>query len=995
MGSVQESRSRRHIAPSLQDSAESANGMMCRRTWPHGGRRFGFGLQLAIVVATLLQASGARAVPSSQPQAKVRPIIEVLAPAAGETRMLGVAGPVRWRFEGFSPRRKLRIALSTDGGATWRALSKVKAARRTWSWAPDGMLRGAVAQAMLKICLPRQGKRSVCGQTLSPFLLGEQPVSDPTGLEAPIISNPGEQTSRLGDAVRLPIKARSGSQRALNFSASGLPIGLSINQRTGLISGYPTAVGRLNVSVSATDTRGQSATVEFPWTIERLAATDSPIKLSAMSSPPRTAGEAITYTAVAGGGADLQFSWLFGDGTAQTQASAAPSATHRFQRPGRFVVSVMAHQNGQIVAIQQFVQAIHLPVVDGRPQSSTSILFESPSGRVWNVNPDRGTVTAYDTVARSTVAEIEVGADPRSLALAPDGRLWVVNRRSANISIIDGSTMAVVETVPLPFASQPFGLVFDPKSHHGYVSLEGMGQVLELDTLSAGETGRVAVGAGPRHLSMDAKGTRLFVSRFVTPPLPGESGAQVRTVDANGKPVGGEVVVVDSATMSIEKTVVLQHNDTPDNPSGGRGVPNYLGAPVVSPDGRSAWVPSKQDNIMRGKLRDGLDLTFHWTTRSIASRIDLDTLSEDFPSRLDFRNSGLANAALFDPGGNYLFVVQETSREVAVVDAYGVQELFRIDTGLAPNGLALSDDGRLFVHNFMERSVSIYDVGGLIQAGTLDVPRVGEYRTVAAESLSPTVLRGKQLFYDARDPRLARDGFLSCGACHSDGGQDGRTWDFTGFGEGLRNTTTLEGRAGTGHGRMHWTGNFDEVQDFEGQIRRFAGGTGLMSDEDFNGGSRSQSLGDPKAGLSADLDALAAYLESLREFAPSPHRTVDGGLTPVAETGKALFQSRKCDQCHGGGALTDSINAAENPLHDIGTIRQPESGQRLNGPLIGFDTPSLRGIWNSAPYLHDGSATSMAEAVRAHGSEAAGGALSDEELAALTAFLQELDGRDP
>ncbi len=922
-------------------------------------------------------------------------MIEVLSPASGEARTLGVAGPVRWRFEGFSPRRKLRIALSTDGGATWQALAKVKAARRTWSWFPGAIARGATVQAMLKICLPRPKKRAVCGRTLSPFVLGEQPVSGPTGIEPPVVSNPGVQTSKLGDAVSLSILARSGSQRALNFSASGLPIGLSINHLTGLISGNPTAVGQFNVSVSATDTGGQSATVEFPWTVERLEATDSPVKLSAMSSPPRTAGEAITYTAAASGGVDLQFSWLFGDGTAQTQPTAAPSATHRFQRPGRFVVSVMAHQNGQIVAIQQFVQAIHLPVVDGRPQASTSILFESPGRRVWNVNPDRGTVTAYDTVALATVAEIEVGTDPRSLALAPDGRLWVVNRGSANISIIDVSTMAVARTVPLPSASQPFGVVFDPKGRHGYVTLEAVGQVLELDPLSGGETGRVAVGAGPRHLSVDAKGTRLFVSRFITPPLPGESGAQVKTVDASGSPVGGEVVVVDSATMHVEKTVVLQHNDTPDNPSGGRGVPNYLGAPVVSPDGRSAWVPSKQDNIMRGKLRDGLDLTFHWTTRSIASRIELETMNEDFPSRLDFRNSGLANAALFDASGNYLFVVQETSREVAVVDAYGVQELLRIDTGLAPNGLTLSDDGRLFVHNFMDRNVSIYDVGGLIEAGKLDVARLGEYRTVAAESLSPTVLRGKQLFYDARDPRLARDGFLSCGACHSDGGHDGRTWDFTGFGEGLRNTTTLEGRAGIGHGRMHWTGNFDEVQDFEGQIRSFAGGTGLMRDEDFNAGSRSQSLGDPKAGLSADLDALAAYLESLKEFAPSPHRTADGGLTPVAETGKALFLIKKCDQCHGGVALTDSINAADNPLHDIGTIRQPESGQRLNGPLIGFDSPSLRGIWSSAPYLHDGSATSLEEAVKAHDSESAGGALADEDVAALVAFLKELDGRDP
>ena len=43
----------------------------------------------------------------------------------------------------------------------------------------------------------------------------------------------------------------------------------------------------------------------------------------------------------------------------------------------------------------------------------------------------------------------------------------------------------------------------------------------------------------------------------------------------------------------------------------GRGVPNYLGAVVISPDGLSARVPSKQDNIERGELRDpGFNLNF-------------------------------------------------------------------------------------------------------------------------------------------------------------------------------------------------------------------------------------------------------------------------------------------------------------------------------------------------------------------------------------------------
>ena len=110
------------------------------------------------------------------------------------------------------------------------------------------------------------------------------------------------------------------------------------------------------------------------------------------------------------------------------------------------------------------------------------------------------------------------------------------------------------------------------------------------------------------------------------------------------------------------------------------------------------------------------------------------------------------------------------------------------------------------------------------------------------------MLKGKQFFYDARDTRLARDAYMSCASCHNDGGDDGRTWDLTGMGEGLRNTINLRGRGGMGHGFLHWSGNFDEVQDFEGQIRALAGGTGLMTDAEFNTGTRRQTLGRSEGG---------------------------------------------------------------------------------------------------------------------------------------------------
>ena len=159
---------------------------------------------------------------------------------------------------------------------------------------------------------------------------------------------------------------------------------------------------------------------------------------------------------------------------------------------------------------------------------------------------------------------------------------------------------------------------------------------------------------------------------------------------------------------------------------------------------------------------------------------------------------------------------------------------------------------------------------------------------------------------------------------------------------------------GVGMGRLHWTANFDEFQDFEGQIRHFQG-TGLMADPDFT--ATSDPLGAPKAGLSADLDALAAYLASLVDTPASPHRQSDGSLTPAGLAGVAQFESLGCGSCHVGGEFTDSDQLV---AHDVGTLGP------LSGPQAALDTPTLRGAWATAPYLHDGSAATLEDAVAAH-----------------------------
>jgi len=82
------------------------------------------------------------------------------------------------------------------------------------------------------------------------------------------VTNPGAQNSVDSAAVSFPIHASDPSGGTLSYSAAGLPDGLSIDERTGVISGEPTSPnGRYSVTVTVTDAAGASGSVSFEWTI--------------------------------------------------------------------------------------------------------------------------------------------------------------------------------------------------------------------------------------------------------------------------------------------------------------------------------------------------------------------------------------------------------------------------------------------------------------------------------------------------------------------------------------------------------------------------------------------------------------------------------------------------------------------------------------------------------------------------------------------------------
>jgi cytochrome c peroxidase len=99
------------------------------------------------------------------------------------------------------------------------------------------------------------------------------------------------------------------------------------------------------------------------------------------------------------------------------------------------------------------------------------------------------------------------------------------------------------------------------------------------------------------------------------------------------------------------------------------------------------------------------------------------------------------------------------------------------------------------------------------------------------------------------------------------------------------------------------------------------------------------------------------------------------------------YEARGCAGCHGG---PDDARDPAGRRHAIGTIR-PASGQRLGGPLDGVAAPTLRDAWATAPYLHDGSAATLSDAIRAH----SGLALPDAEVEALARHVMEMEGGSP
>jgi subtilase family serine protease len=86
------------------------------------------------------------------------------------------------------------------------------------------------------------------------------------------IANPGPQRSTVDTRVRLRVRSRGTNGATVRYTARGLPRGLSISRRTGVISGEPHRSGLSHVTVLAAAGTAGTARATFTWSVRRRRA---------------------------------------------------------------------------------------------------------------------------------------------------------------------------------------------------------------------------------------------------------------------------------------------------------------------------------------------------------------------------------------------------------------------------------------------------------------------------------------------------------------------------------------------------------------------------------------------------------------------------------------------------------------------------------------------------------------------------------------------------
>ncbi|MEO8698724.1 MAG: hypothetical protein ABI867_01740 [Kofleriaceae bacterium] len=551
------------------------------------------------------------------------------------------------------------------------------------------------------------------------------------------------------------------------------------------------------------------------------------------------------------------------------------------------------------------------------------------------IDADSGKLVRTDK-SGALVAQLAIGNDAGLLVHDADANLaYVADRHGDRIVVVGTDKLDIKKTFKTPV--EPYGVALTPDRKTLLVTTIADRTLVAIDTATGTERWRTALGREPRGLAIAPDGARALVAYLAT----------------------GTVDQIDLASHRAEH-IALANPAPQGRVKSARGggsegdsfaraafAVTFLGSSqAVVPFQREVPVQVKDGSERSGSYGGGIEapvthqMAFIGFGKDTPNQVTAQ-ISQHQPRALawDAKHDALYVAGI---GSDSILQLRNASQATLVEGI--TASLTATKERCGPDGLAVTPTGNLLVWCSFTRQVqrvSVIDDGGKLALAA----KVETGPSLVASRLTGTQHRGMVLFH-AADPAISQRGAMACATCHPDGRADGMSWKIE---KHELQTPILAGRM-VGTHPYKWDGQDPDLKTSLTMTMKRLGGVGLDK---------------------VQTEALQAYVESLPTV-----RTPTREVATVAR-GKKQFDSAElgCRTCHDGKTYSDN------------------HGHKLTGTLGESDTPSLLGLAASAPYFHDGSASTLEALLRDRGAVhgmAETAKLSDPQVVDLVAFLETL-----
>ncbi len=591
------------------------------------------------------------------------------------------------------------------------------------------------------------------------------------------------------------------------------------------------------------------------------------------------------------------------------------------------------------------------------------------------VSTDTDQLIVMDRITGFVTRVVEVGARPEQVVVGPDGTAFVSVRYANTVVRVppgarDVSRAEIVGT-------EPYGLALNDTADRLFVSLSGEARLVALAASDLSTQQSWKVTGRPRGIAFSD--SRVWItdqfgglSRFIdhtaasktyklrsATPVGlwglGEKSGDRRVgmvLATTPHPSNNEIYAAHTLTLKADPALVLSGSGGTATNSGSEGA-RYYGPPqptnkfpkltrlveatvsVIDPFSGARWAQVEEHPVMDPRTREPMGSIIegpidihHHPTWSLLFMVGQGT------------DNVLAMSTSADPAGN---------------------PIAELRVGRAPRAIAFSADGAsAYVLNGHSFTISHVDLRPLMLAHATTIhPTTLSHDSEATFAIDPMpepMRAGRRAFTFARSPTITDRGEFSCNTCHFEGTDDKVTWVGT---SGLRQTPTLAGRI-KGSAPFNWKGTKNTLQDNMQQTIERMKGTG------------------PDAHV---LDSLALFMEEGLHLPPNPNLSPDG-LTEEQLAGKTIFEDPVvgCAVCHPGGGT-------DGKQHQSGTLNKVEAViAHQEGIDWAFNTPSLKGLFYTAPYMHNGSAEDLYQVLESNDMGNTAG-LTPEERELLVQYL--------